>query len=168
MISMSMFFAGITSAVIVRSAENGWNTINLPEWFLYSAFVMIISSISLVIAKIKVKKGKSPTLYILFTLILGLLFLRFQFMGWGQLVNEGILFTGPTSRPAGSFLYAVTLMHLIHVVGGIVSLLVTTIKSFQSKYTKENYLGIELTSIYWHYLDVLWIYLFFFLMFSLK
>ena len=55
MISMSMFFAGITSAVIVRSAENGWNTINLPEWFLYSAFVMIISSISLVIAKIKVK-----------------------------------------------------------------------------------------------------------------
>ena len=120
------------------------------------------------IAKKQVKKGISPTSYIVLSLVLGLLFSCFQILGWGQLVSDGIFLTGAKSHPAGSFLYVITLAHLIHVLGGLISLLVTTIKSAQVKYTKENYLGIELTSIYWHFLDVLWVYLFVFLLYSLK
>ena len=168
MIGISMFFAGLTSAVIVRSADRGWESIIMPQWFWYSTFAIVLSSITLVIAKRQVKKGISPTFYIVSSLILGLLFSCFQIMGWGQLVSDGIFLTGEKSHPAGSFLYVITLAHLIHVLGGLISLLVTTIKSAQVKYTKKNYLGIELTSIYWHFLDVLWVYLFVFLLYSLK
>lgn len=168
MAGISMFFAGLTSAVIVRSSESGWDTIVMPEWFWYSTFVIILISVILIIAKRKVKKGISPTSYIFSSFLLGILFSYFQFLGWSQLIQEGKYFVGPGSNPASSFLYVITFAHLVHVVGGIVSLLVTTIKSAQTKYTKENYLGIELTSIYWHFLDVLWVYLFIFLLYSLK
>jgi cytochrome c oxidase subunit 3 len=168
MAGISMFFAGLTSAVIVRSAEHGWDSIVMPEWFWYSTAAIIMSSIFLIIAKMQVRKGISPTPYIVSSLILGLLFSYFQIMGWNQLTSEGRYFVGPGSNPASSFLYVITFAHLMHVLGGIISLLVTTIKSVQVKYTKENYLGIELTSIYWHFLDVLWVYLFIFLLVSLK
>lgn len=168
MIGISMFFAGLTSAVIVRSAEHGWEKIVMPEWFWYSTAAIIMSSIFLIIAKIEVRKGVSPTPYIVSSLILGLLFSYFQIMGWNQLTSEGRYFVGPGSNPASSFLYVITFAHLAHVLGGIISLIVTTIKSVQVKYTKDDYLGIELTSIYWHFLDVLWLYLFVFLLFSLK
>ena len=168
MAGISMFFAGLTSAVIVRSAERGWDTFVLPEYFWCSTVVIIFSSILLVLAKRKVKRGVSPTPYIFSTLILGLFFAYFQFKGWGQLILEGRYFVGPGSNPASSFLYVLTFAHLIHVLGGIISLIVVTIKSSQKKYTKEDHLGIELISIYWHFLDVLWVYLFIFLLFSLK
>tara|TARA_X000000368_G_scaffold338050_1_gene275958 strand:- start:303 stop:860 length:558 start_codon:yes stop_codon:yes gene_type:complete len=168
MIGISMFFAGLTSAVIVRSAEHGWDKIVMPEWFWYSTIAIILSSIVLIIAKRKVKRGVSPTLYVFSALISGLLFSYFQFKGWGQLTSEGRYFVGPGSNPASSFLYVITFAHLVHVIGGIISLIVITIKSAQVKYTKDDYLGIELTSIYWHFLDVLWLYLFVFLLFSLK
>jgi len=164
MAGISMFFAGLTSAVIVRSAEHGWDTIVMPEWFWYSTVAIVLSSIILIIAKKQVRKGISPTPYLVSALILGLLFSYFQVMGWNQLTAEGKYFVGPGSNPASSFLYVITFAHLMHVLGGIISLLVTTIKSVQVKYTKENYLGIELTSIYWHFLDVLWVYLFIFLL----
>ncbi len=167
MAGIVMFFAGLTSAVIVRSAEHGWDAIVMPEWFWYSTAAIIMSSIFLIIAKMQVRKGISPTPYIVSSLILGLLFSYFQIMGWNQLTSEGKYFVGPGSNPASSFLYVITFAHLMHVLGGIISLLVTTIKSVQVKYTKENYLGIELTSIYWHFLDILWVYLFVFLLYSL-
>ena len=167
MIGITMFFAGLTSAVIVRSADHGWERLNnIPQWFWYSTFAIVLSSLFLIIAKKQVRQGISPTPYIFSTLILGLLFSYFQIMGWGQLVNDGIFLTGEKSHPAGSFLYVITLAHLIHVLGGLISLLVTTIKSAQVKYTKENYLGIELTSIYWHFLDILSVYLFVFLLYN--
>ena len=168
MIGITMFFAGLTSAVIVRSADQGWQSIEMPQWFWYSTFIILFSSITLIIAKNEVKKGMSPTFYIVLSLFLGFLFFYSQIKGWGELVENKIYFTGEQSHPAGSFLYVITFAHLAHVLGGIISLLVTSIKSVKLKYTKENYLGIELTSIYWHFLDILWVYLFVFLLYSLK
>ena len=89
MIGISMFFAGLTSAVIVRSAEHGLDKIVMPEWFWYSTIAIILSSIILIIAKRKVKRGVSPTLYVFSALVSGLLFAYFQFKGWGQLTSEG-------------------------------------------------------------------------------
>jgi len=168
MAGISMFFAGLTSAVIVRSAEHGWDAIVMPEWFWYSTYAILLSSVFLVVAKRQVKRGSSPTPHVFLALILGLLFSFFQFKGWEQLTAEGRFLVGPGSNPASSFLYVITFAHLVHVAGGIISLIVTTIKSSQVKYTKEDYLGIELISIYWHFLDVLWVYLFVFLLYSVK
>ena len=71
--------------------------------------------------------------------------------------------TGKGSNVASSFLYALTLSHLLHLAGGLIALLITAINSERGKYSSENLLGIELISIYWHYLAVLWLYLFFFI-----
>ncbi len=168
MAGISMFFAGLTSAVIVRSAEHGWNSIDMPIWFWRSTIAIVLSSILLIIAQNQVKKGNTPTVYIVGALVLGLFFGYCQLMGWKQLTAEGMYFIGEGSNPASSFLYVITFAHLLHVIGGLIALLVTSVKAVQSKYTKENYLGIELTSIYWHFLDLLWVYLFVFLLYSVK
>ena len=84
-------------------------------------------------------------------------------MGWGQLVSQDIYLTGQGSNPAGSFFYVITLAHLIHLIGGLISITITTINANKAKYNSKNYLGIELTTIYWDFLGILWLYLFFFM-----
>lgn len=163
MAGIAMFFAGLTSAFIVRKSENNWLLFEMPDWFWISTIVIVLSSILLIIAKKQVQKGKSPFVLILGALILGVAFAYSQVLGWQELVAEGVYLTGEGSNPSGSFLYVITLAHLVHLAGGLIALLVTTVKAKMGKYTAENYLGVELTSIYWHFLDVLWLYLFFFM-----
>lgn len=160
-----MFFAGLTSAYIVRKAEGNWLEFILPEWFLYSTIIIVLSSVLLIVAKSHLKKDKPVTLLILATLLLGVLFSYFQFRGWQNLTTQGIFLTGEGSNVAGSFLYVITLAHLVHLLGGLIALVVTLINAREGKYTSNNYLGFELTSNYWHFLGLLWVYLFFFLKF---
>ena len=160
-----MFFAGLTSAYIVRKAEGNWLEFILPEWFLYSTIIIVLSSVLLIVAKSYLKKDKPVTLLILATLLLGILFSYFQFRGWQNLTTQGIFLTGEGSNVAGSFLYVITLAHLVHLLGGLIALVVTLINAREGKYTSNNYLGFELTSNYWHFLGLLWVYLFFFLKF---
>ncbi|MAM05028.1 MAG: cytochrome oxidase subunit III [Flavobacteriales bacterium] len=161
--SISMFFAGLTSAYIVRKAEGNWTEIVLPEWFFYSTIIIIISSLLLVFAKRQIKKNTIPFNAILFAFFLGLIFLLFQFNGWKSLVDQGIFLTGEGSNVAGSFLYVLTLAHLAHLIGGLVVLTITLFKCKRMQYSKDNYLGMSLGFTYWHFLTILWIYLFFFL-----
>ena len=163
MASIGMFFAGLTSAYIVRKAEGNWIEFILPDWFLYSTIIIILSSGLLILAKKRVQKDIMPLKLILAVLFLGLLFSFFQFNGWNTLVDQGIYLTGKGSNVAGSFLYVLTLAHLVHLFGGLVALLVTSINTAKGKYTSENHFGLELTSTYWHFLGLLWIYLFLFL-----
>ncbi len=163
MAGITMLFAGLTSAYIVRKAEGNWLQFDLPDWFWISTVAIVFSSVLLHISKRTVKNGKSPVVFLFVALLLGVLFTFSQFMGWNQLVSEGVYLTGEGSNPAGSFLYVITLLHVIHLGGGLVSLTITSINASQGKYTSENYLGIELNAIYWHFLDVLWLYLFFFM-----
>jgi cytochrome c oxidase subunit 3 len=160
-----MFFAGLTSAYVVRKAEGNWLEYVMPIWFMLSTIAIIVSSILLWISVKKIKSGKSSYIYILSTLILGLFFAYSQFQGWQELVSEGIFLTGEGSNPSGSFLYVITLLHLLHLLGGLITLCVSTINAKRGKYTSTNYLGIELTSIYWHFLGLLWLYLFLFLIY---
>jgi cytochrome c oxidase subunit 3 len=161
--SICMFFGGLTSAYIVRRAEGNWTNFMLPDWFWYSTITIIISSFLLFYAKRNMKRDILPTNIIFSVFMLGLLFAFFQFNGWQELIDKGIYLTGEGSNVAGSFLYVLTLSHLAHLIGGLIALLITTINSVKGKYNSENYLGLELTSTYWHFLGVLWLYLFVFL-----
>lgn len=163
MISISMFFAGLTSGYIVRKAEGNWTNFILPDWFLYSTIIIFMSSLVLIFATRRVKRSKSIFGIIITVFFLGVIFTYFQFNGWKELSMKGIYLTGKGSNVAGSFLYVLTLSHLVHLIGGLIALLVTAVNAKRKIYSSENYLGLEITSIYWHFLSALWIYLFFFL-----
>jgi cytochrome c oxidase subunit 3 len=89
----------------------------------------------------------------------------FQFVGFGQIVESGYYFTGAESSITTTFLYIVTVVHLLHLAGGLIALFVIIFKQLKRKYNATETLGIELGAMYWHFLDFLWIYLFLFLFF---
>ena len=121
--------------------------------------------------KLNVKKaiqkdhqGRTTT-FLLSTLALGILFVILQFVGFGQIVANGYYFTGQASSITTTFLYIVTVVHLLHLAGGLISLLIIIYNHFKQKYNSTQTLGIELGAMYWHFLDLLWVYLFLFLYF---
>jgi len=164
MVSMVMMFAGLTSGYIVRQAEGNWFQFELPPIFYISTAFILVSSLSMQWALMGVKKNNFGQLRagLMITLGLGLAFTFTQFVAWSKLVGIGVYFTG---NPSGSFLYVITALHLVHLVGGMLYLMLVTTRSIQGKYNKENYLPVELCAIFWHFLDGLWIYLFLFLLF---
>ncbi len=164
-VSMVMIFAALTSAYIVRADNGNWLLFNLPDVFFMSTAIIITSSITMFLALRMAKKNnkKGMVIGLLATLFLGFAFTYTQFMGWGELTAKGIVFAGKYSNASGSFFYIITWVHLAHLVGGLISLFVTLINSLRGKYNAENTLGLELCSIYWHFLDILWVYLFLFL-----
>lgn len=158
-----MFFAGLTSAYIVRKAEGNWLEFILPDWFLFSTITIIISSIILIVGKTRIKQQKPAFIFVFTTFLLGIVFSYFQFKGWENLTNQGVFLTGKGSNVSGSFLYVITLSHLVHLTGGLIALLITAINTKRGKYTNKDCLGFDLTTIYWHFLGLLWVYLFVFL-----
>lgn len=168
MIGMVMIFASLTSAYIVRQKKGDWMQFDLPQMFYISTAIIIISSVSMnwTLSAAKKNDFKSIKLGALITLLLGLAFVVTQFQAWGALVDQKVFFAGKYSNASGSFLYVLTGLHLLHLAGGIISIFVVWIKSIQQKYNSENLLGIRLCAIFWHFLDLLWIYLFVFLLFQ--
>lgn len=166
-ISMVMVFAGLTSGFIVSKSRPDWKPVELPSQFLYSTIVIVLSSITFWFAKksIAANQIKKTTYFLTATLALGILFVSQQFQGFNEMVAKGQFLTGPTSNITSQFLYAFVMVHLAHLAGGLLSLIVTLINQLRGKYTAQNYLGIELSSMFWHFLDILWLYLFFFLYF---
>lgn len=167
-IAMCMIFGALTSAVMVRSGDPGWYRIDLPMMFLVSTGVIAASSLTMWFAYQSAKKDNyaGVKLGMALTLILGLTFIACQFMAYGTLVDQGIVFGGSSSHPAGSFIYAISGAHLAHLLGGIFMLIYVCIKSFKQLYHSKNLLGLQLCSIYWHFLDLLWVYLFLFIYFT--
>ncbi len=166
-ISMIMFWAGLTSAYIVRQNAGNWLMFNVPEMFFVSTAVIILSSITFLFVQNAVKKNNTKEIIwgTLTTLILGFVFMACQYRGWGDLFDRGVVLGGKYSNPSGSFFILFILAHWAHLLGGIISLMVVLINSLRKKYTAENALGIELCALYWHFLSVLWVYLFLFLYF---
>ena len=115
---------------------------------------------------ISAKKDNFQTIKtaLILTFLLGLGFVFCQFKAWGSLVEQGVFLVG---NPSGSFLYVLTGLHLAHLFGGLIVLSVVLYKAFKEQYNSQNKSGLELCSIYWHFLDVLWVYLFLFLIFIL-
>ena len=167
MISMVMFFAGLTSAYVISMRRDDWVTFELPDAFYISTVLIILSSITISISQRLIKKEKRELsiAFLLITFALGIAFVWQQYAGFEDLRSAGLFFTGPTSTVSTSFIIGITLMHALHVFAGIIVLLVVIYNHFNHKYTSDDLLGFELGAIFWHFVDVLWIYLFFFFYF---
>ena len=167
MISMVMFFAGLTSAYVISMRRDDWVTFELPDAFYISTVLIILSSITISISQRLIKKEKRELsiAFLLITFALGIAFVWQQYAGFEDLRSAGLFFTGPTSTVSTSFIIGITLMHALHVFAGIIVLLEVIYNHFNHKYTSDDLLGFELGAIFWHFIDVLWIYLFFFFYF---
>ncbi len=168
MVSMIMIFAGLTSAFVVSKSRGDWlKDFQLPSEFFWSTIVIIISSLTFHLAKVSIRKdNKTQTsTFLVATLVLGILFVILQFQGFGQIIAGGHYFTGPQSAITTTFLFVVAIVHLAHLFVGLICVVVINIKNFLNKYNSSSYLGIELGVMFWHFLDLLWVYLFLFLYF---
>ena len=116
-VGIVMFFAGLTSAYIVRKAEGGWLEFEMPVWFTISTVAIIASSTLLWFSLQNIKEGKSATNLLLGTLAIGVFFTYSQIQGWDQMVSQGVYLTGEGSNASGSFIYVITLMHVLHLIG---------------------------------------------------
>lgn len=167
LLSITMTFAGLTSAYIVSKARPDWlKDFELPNYFLVSTIVIIISSLTMWFAKKNIKKSEvsKTSFWLALTFLLSVLFMISQFIGFQELINRGYYFTGAQSTVTTSFLYVLSLLHLVHVFAGMIVLIVVFINNKNKKY-KEETLGFELAETFWHFLGFLWLYLFVFLYF---
>ena len=157
--SILMMFAGLTSAFIVKSNMTGWKDIGMPKVFWYSTAAIIISSLTVQMAlrSFKEREMRQYRLLMGVTLLLGVLFVILQVTGFRSLWENGIKFTG--SAGSGQFLYVIFGLHALHVVGGIIALLVMVLKAFFGKVKLYSSVPVEVMSTYWHFVDILWIYL---------
>ena len=161
--SIVMMFAGLTSAYIVKRNQANWVTFDLPLVFWYSTAIIIISSITLHLS-LKAFKQRDMSRYrwlVVVSLVLGLLFIVTQGIGFNQLWVKGITLTKNVSF---SFLYVIVGLHSLHVLGGIVALLLLFANAFRAKIRNYNMVPLEVISTYWHFVDLLWIYLLVFLL----
>ncbi len=168
MISICMIFAGLTSAYVVSKSRPDWlKDFHLPIAFLSSTIAMLLSSFTFYSALQTMKKGNrnQTTILLFFTLALGIAFIALQLKGFGQVIENGYFFTGSESNVTTSFLYITVLVHIAHLLGGIISLLIVIYNHYKQKYNSTQTLGIELSAMYWHFMDFIWVYLFLFFYF---
>ncbi|HRD57062.1 MAG TPA: heme-copper oxidase subunit III [Ferruginibacter sp.] len=160
--SMMMMFAGLTSAVIVKRNQAGWAGFEIPTLFWISTIVILLSSITMVMAvkAFKERNIKKHRSFFVITLLLGITFVALQIVGFIQLTAQGFSLN---SNVAYSFLYVIVGVHALHVLGGIIALIVMNIKGYSNKVKQYSAAPIEVMGIYWHFVDVLWLYLLLFM-----
>lgn len=165
MASITMMFGAFTSAYIVRQAAGNWLEFRLPDLFYFSTIVILLSSVSLHTSYTSFKGGKERRykVFLIISLLLGISFVALQYFGWTSLFNVGVDMKG---NPSGSFLYLITGVHAGHVLGGIAALSVAILHAFTLpfKVTEKRRVRFQLVNQYWHFVDLLWVYLFIFLL----
>jgi cytochrome c oxidase subunit 3 len=166
MVSVCMMFGGWTSAYIVKRGEPGWSSFELPEQFWINTVLIALSSITMVWAQRSARHDEleRAKLALGITTFLGLGFLVGQWLAWEKMVEMNYYFSGMGSNTSSSFIYVLTGVHGLHIVSGVVVLAVVLVKTFRYKVHSRNMLSMELCSMYWHFLGVLWLYLFVFLL----
>jgi cytochrome c oxidase subunit 3 len=165
--SIIMMFAGLTSAYIVKGSMAGFTTVQMPQIFYYSTAVMLISSFTMQwgLKSFKERGMQQYRRLLTLTMVLGFGFIAMQIIGFSQLWNSGTKLKGSTG--AGQFLYVIFGLHAVHVLGGIIALIVMFIKAFSARIRNYNSVPVEVMSTYWHFVDLLWVYLFVFFLFKL-
>ncbi|MEJ0056176.1 MAG: cytochrome c oxidase subunit 3 [Bacteroidota bacterium] len=161
--SVMMLFASLTSAYIVRQAEGNWLYFELPDLFYYTTVIIIASSITMQWAYFAAKKDNVRLVKTLVTItsVLGVAFLAGQFFGWVDLVSHSIHLVG---NPSGSFVYLITGLHGAHIISAVIFLLIVLNSAFRLRINSKNMAQMEMCTTYWHFLGVLWVYLFIFLL----
>lgn len=161
MSSIIMMFAGLTSAYIVRKSQGNWVEYHLPVIFWLSTLAILFSSITMVVAIKMFKKRMMPQFKTMMwlTIALGVVFAIFQYVGFKTLYAQNIRVDG---NPSESFLFIIAGLHLLHILGGIIALLIVFFRATRTRVKVYNAVGLEIAGAYWHFVDVLWIYLFVF------
>lgn len=169
--SLLMSFAGWVSAFIVSSKQRkdkDWlSNYELPEAFLIGLVIILLSSLTFVLAKRALKSDNRQTtsIWLIVTFILGVVFVINQFIGFGQIIGDGYYFTGETSNITMSYIFLIAAVHIAHVAAGLFCIIVVIYNHFKQKYNANNMLGLELAANFWHFVDLLWLVLFLFLYF---
>ena len=162
--SILMMFAGLTSAFIVKSNLAGWKNIVIPKIFWFSTAAIVLSSLTVAMAvrSFKQREMQQYRTLIALTFVLGIVFVVLQLFGFKELWDQHIRFSG--SAGAGQFLYVIFGLHAVHVIGGIIALLVLFFKAFFGRIKLYSSVPVEVAATYWHFVDILWIYLLIFFM----
>lgn len=165
--SILMMFAGFTSAYIVKRNQANWQGFDLPDIFMYSTVVIVLSSVTMQLAvrNIRNRNMQAYRQLLLVTAVLGIAFIAMQWTGFTQLHDRGIKLIGQGSNVSGSFLAAIAGMHMLHVAGGVIALVWMLRNALFSKTRTYTAVPAEVAAQYWHFVDLLWIYLFLFLQF---
>jgi cytochrome c oxidase subunit 3 len=155
-----MMFAAFTSAYVVRRASGNWYEFKLPDIFFVSTAIIILSSITLHTSFSAFKRGKEQLykMMLLATFGLGLAFVITQYMGWQAMDAIGATFT---INPSSSFIYVISGLHAAHVLGGMGALAVALTHAYVLPYkpTLRRRQRFDLVVNYWHFVDILWVYL---------
>ena len=161
-VSICMLFAGLTSAYIVKKSDGRWLQFDMPDMFLYSTLVLFLSSIAMHWTYLKAKENslKAVKIGITATAAIAVVFFYMQYLSWVKLVAQDVFLVG---NPSGSFVYIFSGLHLAHLIGGLVFLLVVFLDTMNYKVHSKSMLAIEMCTTYWHFLGGLWIYLYLFL-----
>ena len=165
-VAIVMMFAGWTSAYIVAQADGAGTAVELPSLFTVTTVLLLLSSVTMHLAYISAKKDNLPLVRMFtgLTLLLGVVFLVGQWMGFGQLVEKDVYFVNGTA--IDSFTYVLPFMHGLHIIGGVVFVAIVLVKAYKYKVHSKNMLSMEMCTTFWHFLDGLWLYLFLFLQFN--
>lgn len=167
MASMFMVFAGLTSAFILQSGSAKWVIFKLPIAFWFSTIVIMASSytMSKAVTFFKSREKQRYKTFVSFTLILGILFIVLQLLGFADLYKQNITLQGSASN---GFLFIISGLHIAHMLGAIIALVIVYLTAFRKKVKTYNSTSIEIMSLFWHFVDGLWIYLFIFFLLNFK
>lgn len=167
-----LLFTVLLGVYIVRQSSPGWADVALPNVFVMSTLVILLSSLTLHNAKQAFGRENFSgfRINIATTLVLGTLFILLQGWGWRQMIRSGV---GLEGNPAGGFIYIISGLHLLHILIGLVFIAITLaealrrrayVEAFVYSVNPPNQLKIRLITLYWHFVDILWIVLFVFLL----
>ncbi len=164
-VSSTIMFAGWTSYYIVFAASKSkGHGLVLPDMFLYSTAVLVLSSICLFLAARALRNGQLSTqkTFLWITLLLGVVFGYLQFAAWSSLYHSGAFLVN--NNAAISLIYIVSGIHLLHILAGLLLILSTLFGAYRKISTPRLQFRMEVSSIFWHFIDILWIYLYVFLL----
>lgn len=158
--SIIMMFGGLTSGYIVRKSQGNWETFKLPGEFYISTAVILVSSATLMLALRSFKQRKMILHRNLVTLtfILGVAFTVLQYFGFKELFAS----MKWANNVAFQYLIVIVLVHALHIIGGVVALLILWLQTYSRKVKTYSTTALEIVSTYWHFVDILWLYLFIF------
>lgn len=165
-IASFMIFASLSSGFIVYTAsgmDKGLKTI-LPNAFITSTVLIVISSVTMHLALLAAKRADyaKQRIYLLSTVLLGVGFFFSQFQAWQVLIEQGVYFVNYNASQ--SFIYVFTGFHLAHIIAGVLVLLIVLLHKLGKLPKARNIFRMELASLFWHFLDILWIYIYVFLL----
>src|SRR5690554_3026085 len=165
-IASFMIFASLSSGFIVYTAsgiDKGLKVI-LPNAFVLSTALIVASSISMHLAFRAAKQANyaKQRIYLLITILLGIGFFFSQFHAWNVLIEQGVYFVNYNASQ--SFIYVFTGFHLAHIIAGVIVLLIVLLHKLGKLPQARNIFRMELAALFWHFLDILWIYIYVFLL----